>query len=237
VLDKIPNAKTPPQLWRLMRTYYRSMGFLAFAYVIPRRTGELGTTELQHVQGGFDPRLFEFFVSNKRASKFDAMTRTALTDGRIIRLSSIWDWVKPDTMTAAYMSELRQSQEGDGYIFPVFGPHGRNGAVSVGRSINDAVMDEAPLNIMHAVAQAAHMRACALMKEKPALNKPLSGRERDVLNWVARGKSNAEIAIILGISAGTVETYMRNIFLKLDVIDRTSAALRGLRMGIVTEQL
>ncbi len=49
--------------------------------------------------------------------------------------------------------------------------------------------------------------------------------------WVTRGKSNSVIGSILGISASTVDTYMRRIFRKLDVTDRTSAAMRAIAIA------
>ena len=48
-----------------------------------------------------------------------------------------------------------------------------------------------------------------------------------------RGKSNASIGEILGISAHTVDAHLRRIYLKLGVVDRLSAALRGLGFGLI----
>ena len=61
----------------------------------------------------------------------------------------------------------------------------------------------------------------------------LSEREREIMLWVTRGKSNSVIGTILGISSSTVDTYMRRIFRKLDVADRTSAAMRAMAIGAV----
>jgi DNA-binding CsgD family transcriptional regulator len=52
----------------------------------------------------------------------------------------------------------------------------------------------------------------------------LSIREREVLSWVREGKSNAEIAIILGMSTYTVKDHLKQIFRKLGVDNRTAAA-------------
>ena len=51
----------------------------------------------------------------------------------------------------------------------------------------------------------------------------LTTRETEVLRWVARGKTNAEIALILHISAFTVKNHMRRLFQKLNVSNRAQA--------------
>jgi pimeloyl-ACP methyl ester carboxylesterase/DNA-binding CsgD family transcriptional regulator len=51
----------------------------------------------------------------------------------------------------------------------------------------------------------------------------LSARERDVLKWVARGKTNAEIATALYISESTVRKHLQNSYRKLGVPSRTAA--------------
>jgi DNA-binding CsgD family transcriptional regulator len=53
----------------------------------------------------------------------------------------------------------------------------------------------------------------------------LSAREHQVAQWVAEGKSNEEIAIILGISAHTVKNHLERIFRKLGVENRCAAAV------------
>jgi DNA-binding CsgD family transcriptional regulator len=55
-------------------------------------------------------------------------------------------------------------------------------------------------------------------------NRFLTLREREVLHWLARGKTNAEIGEILGISAATVGKHLEHIYPKLGVENRTAAA-------------
>lgn len=61
----------------------------------------------------------------------------------------------------------------------------------------------------------------------------LSDRELDVLKLVATGMSNASIAKSLNISVPTVKTHVQHILRKLNVSDRTQAALWAVREGIV----
>lgn len=56
---------------------------------------------------------------------------------------------------------------------------------------------------------------------------PLTAREREVLDWVAAGKTNRDIAAILGASPRTVEKHLERIYEKLGVETRTAAAMRA----------
>ena len=57
----------------------------------------------------------------------------------------------------------------------------------------------------------------------------LTGREADVLLWISRGKSNREIGEILSISPRTVNKHLEQVFVKLGVENRASAAARAVR--------
>jgi len=65
---------------------------------------------------------------------------------------------------------------------------------------------------------------------------PLSPREMEILQLIARGYSNKEIAHELGISRQTVKNHMTSILRKLSVNDRTQAALYALRHGWIRLQ-
>ena len=62
---------------------------------------------------------------------------------------------------------------------------------------------------------------------------PLSAREIEVLEQVARGLNNREIARNLHISQATVKTHLVHIYDKLEVSDRTSAVMAALEQGII----
>jgi len=62
----------------------------------------------------------------------------------------------------------------------------------------------------------------------PSASGTLSRREREVLDWVAAGKSDAQAAAILGISVRTVHKHLEHIYEKLGVEGRTAAVMRAL---------
>lgn len=65
------------------------------------------------------------------------------------------------------------------------------------------------------------------------LAEPLSPREKDVLRRLAEGLSNKEIGRRLEISEGTVKNHMSQVLGKLQVLDRTQAALRARELGLL----
>ncbi|GAA2836762.1 response regulator transcription factor [Kitasatospora paracochleata] len=64
----------------------------------------------------------------------------------------------------------------------------------------------------------------------------LTDREREVLSHIADGRSNREIARALHLSEKTVKTHVSNILMKLDLADRTQAALWAVRNQAATER-
>jgi len=66
---------------------------------------------------------------------------------------------------------------------------------------------------------------------------PLSERELEVLHWLASGASNREIGRRLYIEESTVKRHVYNIFSKLNVRNRTQAALQARKLGVDPQPL
>lgn len=60
----------------------------------------------------------------------------------------------------------------------------------------------------------------------------LTEREREILEWIARGKTNAEIATNLNLSVKTVSNYISNVLLKVHATDRAKLMLMALEAGM-----
>ena len=120
----------------------------------------------------------------------------------------------------------------DGFLLPTFGPRQHIVVFSITMAEHEDRIAHADVPILHSVAQAAHLRIDQLASEEVA-RPHLAPREITILHWIARGKSNEEIAMILGNKRPTIATHIKRIFAKLDVSDRASAAVKGLKFGLI----
>jgi len=103
-----------------------------------------------------------------------------------------------------------------------------NGVVWLDPGVAKRVLEASVANAPKAVISAE------IRSAKADLNAtPLSQRELDVLTLVVEGNSNQEIADRLILSVETVKTHMRHIMEKLSVSDRTQAAVKAMREGLV----
>jgi DNA-binding NarL/FixJ family response regulator len=94
------------------------------------------------------------------------------------------------------------------------------------RAIRAAAAGESILAPAVAARLMTRMRASA--------EENLSAREIEVLQLVAKGKSNKEVAKALHISTATVKTHLIHIYNKLGVDDRTAAVTTAIEKGIIT---
>ncbi|MFJ5925177.1 response regulator [Kitasatospora sp. NPDC092948] len=106
-----------------------------------------------------------------------------------------------------------------GYVYKDVDPEALAGAI---RSVHAG----------HVLLQ-PELAAALLAEDAPAPSQgrggSLTDREREVLSHLADGRSNREIARALRLSEKTVKTHVSNILMKLDVADRTQAALWAVR--------
>lgn len=75
-------------------------------------------------------------------------------------------------------------------------------------------------------------RFAQMANQKP-IEQPLTLRELEVLQLIAKGSSNKDIAAVLFISIKTVKTHITHIFEKLEVSDRTEAVTKAFKMGLI----
>ena len=93
-----------------------------------------------------------------------------------------------------------------------------------------ALLDQVRAPLARLFEQTGWTSGAARTDRPPALSAlaPLTPREREVLQWVAAGKTDRDIAAIVGSSVRTVHKHLQHIYAKLGVETRTAAVMRAL---------
>jgi DNA-binding NarL/FixJ family response regulator len=112
-------------------------------------------------------------------------------------------------------------------------------AGAIGYLLKDTESDDLCRAIKAAAAgqvQLSPAAAARLVREvrAPESPEPLTTRETEVLQLIAEGEANKEIARTLGISERTVKSHVSNILTKLGMQSRTQAALYAIRIGLTS---
>lgn len=125
----------------------------------------------------------------------------------------------------------------DGYIVPMrCATHGDGTVLFGGNAPKQDPLKQSVLNMLGHCVYGHINDLIASLKIKPVDSEraqPLTARERECLQWVARGKTDFEIGIILGISARTARFHIENSKRKLGVASRVQAVTSALRGGVI----
>jgi len=230
ILRDIEAQTSTQDLWTLMRDFFHAHGFdkISYHHISGRPNAPL---PVEVGADGFDDRWVCHYIREK-LFMVDPITELAQRATTPFFWADVHKLVQLTPDQRGYLAQMKAAGLGNGLAFQVYGPGMRNGYVGLGFSNPDNVPDPATVQEMQFVAQAGHIRYCALVPLR-STELRLSPRERDVLRWIARGKSNSVIADILEVSPHTVDTLMRRVFKKLGTSDRTTAAIEGLGAGLI----
>ena len=226
-------VESPKKIWNELAEFTRDVGIDALSYYHIAPPGSQDFSDKYFASVGFDQdaadehRRNHTHFDNPFVSRANPLTRP-LFWGEVVDNLKLTDKQK-ENMDSFYHCK----RHSNGLVLPVFGPKNRNGCV-VYRFL-DACEPFARENV-HRVSLAAHLahvQFCHLRAKNAEESIHLTSREKEVLTWVARGKSNTVIADIVGISQHTVNGYLRRIYLKTRTTDRTSAALRAVADSLI----
>jgi LuxR family quorum sensing-dependent transcriptional regulator len=116
----------------------------------------------------------------------------------------------------------------EGFCVPIHGEEGFTAVVTMAGRRPD--LSRQARSGMHLMSIYAHSKACACLRPV-ALRRLLTVREREVLTWMAVGKTTEGVAERLGVSAGTAEAHFENAARKLGVRGRTRTIIEAYRRG------
>ncbi len=164
----------------------------------------------------------------------DVLFDLALTNQRPIS----WDQVQNSFDLTKRQQQIFDAGFDAGHRFgvtiPFHGPLGRVATLSISTSGTQADIPNDPVKV-YALSAQFHAMFDALAGSDEIVPPPprLSEREYECLSWAAQGKSNRDIAQIIGVSDPTVQFHMSNVMKKLKVSSRVSAVFEASRLGLL----
>lgn len=216
-INQIAAAETVEDVWARIVSALAAFGFERVNYGYTRYS--LGVT--------IGPPDDAFFLSTHSLERVKEFHKSGLyarsADFRWVRENvgaCPWDWTSRERAAGRLtekecraMDELGTARSRAGYTisFPVGVPRSK-GAIGMGategvsQSQLDAHWDHYAPRIM-ALAHMGHCRLSQLPLDIPGMT--LTGRQREILEWVADGKSMQDVCILTGLSLSTVEKYLR----------------------------
>lgn len=201
-----------------------------------------------------EPFRFDSFVSTRYFSEKHAEDATRVKEGVIWRAMDAWQRTGRPILVAEHLAP------GDfgGYTVPfaadngvlvdaelrniaAHGMGGHDGGVSTFFSFSRLGKKVSPAHAYMLQLLVPHLHATltrVAMGNKRNISGPsavslVTTRESEILHWLHLGKTNWEIASILDISPLTVKNHVQNILRKLDVKNRSHAAVKAAKLGLV----
>ena len=231
---RIESAKNLEDLWSCSMEFFESYGLYRVSYHhFPPALSPGGNENMRLYAAGHPDGWVEEYIKGK-LYLVDPIPGLAQTATKPFFWRDALELRKLAEPEQEFIDWMESHGVKDGLAIQVFGPNGRNGLVAMGFEGTRPELSLASIRELQCACQVGHMVYIRLIgaEERNAIS--LTAREKEVLTWVARGKSNSVIGDIMGISAHTVDAYLRRIYLKLGVSDRISAAIKGLGSGLIS---
>jgi len=234
-IEKLNGVSDPAELRSIFGTAVGEMGFRYFAYHLVK-VAEIGD-RLPYAITTYPEAWISHYIGEGYLQE-----DPVLGEGPKRRTPFAWSEINmPEQISRKQkrlFDEARDIEIRDGFTIPI---HGRNGEFATMSLVPDGNETEARevmtrnRHLLHLMSLYYHSHTCSILIERsmrsPRSKGLLSPREREVLFWTAKGKTNSEIAIILGLSDKAIEFHLDNAKKKLNVFNKTHAVVKAIMLG------
>lgn len=228
-LEEIEHAETIDSLRDTFITTISAFGFDAAYFLAPVVADPRVGRELTNF--GFSAEWEQRYRSSDYLD--DPLPGLALANGSTLQWPQQIECEHVSKGGKAFLDRLSKNGKVGGIAIPCYGPFARCGFVALRMPHPSGMQDLANIVKAEVVTRTAFRRYVFIERPFKEDYPGLSAREAQVLHWIAAGKSSTSIGHIIGLSPASVNEYVRRIFAKLDVNDRTSASVQALALGLI----
>ncbi|MGB9153677.1 MAG: LuxR family transcriptional regulator [Alphaproteobacteria bacterium] len=231
-IDQSNSATTPDELIRYYVKAIGQLGFDKYTYSLCAKSAQLKLGKHAGLVGNYPQEWMDHYNKNS-CIDYDPVYKKSI----IYREAFPWskfDSIPLSKREKAIMDGRREVGLRNGVSALIRGPLGELVGVSVANGGPEEPIDQNKLSRLFVLMQQFHLRFIDLMSSPLVLPRiEISDREKEVLVWASRGKSNGDIASIIGVSKKTVEFHFSSIFKKLQVNSRVLAILQGMYLRLI----
>jgi hypothetical protein len=132
------------------------------------------------------------------------------------------------------MNEAREAKLLDGIGYALHAPRNEVFGMGFASSTGGVELHKGMLSLVTIIATQFHTVFLKFNNKQGPIYANLTAREKEILYWCYKGKSNWTIGEILGISENTIKFHLGNIFKKLVVNNKVTAVLKAINLGLIT---
>jgi len=232
-IDRINGARAIDGVCGILRQVGAGYGYTSFLIT---RVPMPGETLAQHVMlSGWPPEWMERYNSNDYVH-VDPVANQIRTSVRPFLWSQVRYDPRRNRRAHQVMTEATEFGMRDGFTVPIYGYNGYQACVTMGGDPQEVSARE--LSALHMISVFGFSAVQALIAAKPPRVEPetfnLTERELEVLKWTSVGKTAWEISSILGISQRTVETHLKGVGIKMNVVNKIHAVALAIRTRLIS---
>lgn len=236
-IEKTNKAQSKEQIFELFQSQMALLGFDKVLYTLATDHDSIGQKAGHGIMRNYPDDWMKFYTE-KNYVEIDPVIKNAAISNQPF----VWNKMHE---SMPFLREqrrlLKEAEEAGLYCGVGLGIHGNgNEFAALGFASSEQKLDlgRNTLSMVNAVANQFHFAYCEMQKrhcktQKPRVNINLTRMELVILNWLALGKTNNEIACITSISPTTVDYHLRQIFRKLEANSKQLAVVKGIKYGLI----
>lgn len=183
------------------------------------------------VKNAWPPEWTEQFRERKYFAH-DPVSRWSLSQSKPFT----WKTAREMTKATVHSKEIKQEASryglSDGIVFPMFDPNSWQSVISLATDDKGGLAKE-QIGDLYLLSSYCAMTANSLVRSADQADRRLTDREKEILQWVSRGKTDWEIATILRMTEGSVTQRLVRIREILDVTNKAQTVSRAIRLGLI----
>jgi len=229
-IERINSAETPEQAFADFCVIMNGYGYDRIAYSLVTDHPSLGLPR-QHGLATSYPEDWMKYYREKDYARIDPVTQTVLASRKPFFWSDVVNMPGLAAPSLRLMNEAKDSGVTDGIGISLCGKHGELVGIGLARH------DDCNENNYNTLAEAYLLSVYFHETYRDLLTAPLhielTERQVEILSWAAEGKTDEDIASIVGISTNTVRFHWKRVFTKLEANGRIYAISKALRLGLI----